>query len=496
MAGLLGRIGGAGQGATGEVAPPLRPVRFVEPTTWSYFFLGSDIAAIAIAFVGAFWVAGVFNQVVAGRWWVVSPEEVALRVYDFTFLTLMMLGWLYQRGHYVRRMLFWTATADLLKACLGGMLLDTFVQFLLKQTISRSWFVWIWILLPPLLIGLRIVTRRILDLAGVWQRRVVIAGDVEAARVAQDALLSDTSMGYEIAGRVPLEAVAEAPDGTSYAALLRRFDAGLLLCAPGDEPFHMPRRRLAELVRERVDFAVMPSLETLPAAGFHAQYFYNHDVVLLSYRNTSDLPVARAAKVALDMLAAGLLVVLLAPAMALIALAIKRDGGPVFFAQKRIGLGGRTFGCLKFRTMVMNGDEVLRQHLASDPRRRRMGQRPEAPPRPARHRHRPPAAADQPGRAAATLQHPARRHEPGRPAADRGEGDSPLPRRFRLVLRRAPRPDRAVAGLRPQRHLLRPQGPSRFLVRPQLDAVGRHRDPGEDRPGGAAAPRGDVNPCR
>lgn len=368
MGGFLGRMDGAGPEAARDVAPPLRPVRFVEPTTWSYFFLGSDLAAIILAFVSAFWVAGMFNQVVAGRWWVVSPEEVALRIYDFTFLSLVMLGWLYQRGHYVRRMLFWTATADLLKACLAGMLLDTFVQFLLKQTISRSWFVWIWILLPPLLIGLRVLTRRILDLAGVWQRRVVIAGDVEAARVAQDALLSDTSMGYEIAGRVPLEAVSEAPDGTSFAALLRRFDASLLLCAPGDEPFHMPRARLAALVRERVDFAVMPSLETLPAAGFHAQYFYNHDVVLLSYRNTSELPVARAAKLAMDMLAAGLLVAVLAPAMALVALAIKRDGGPVFFAQKRIGMGGRTFGCLKFRTMVMNGDEVLRRHLEADPR--------------------------------------------------------------------------------------------------------------------------------
>jgi Undecaprenyl-phosphate galactose phosphotransferase WbaP len=361
-------MGGAGPGAAPAVAPPLRPVRFMEPTTWSYFFLGSDIASIAIVFVVAFWVAGFSNQFVAGRWWLVSPQEVAVRVYDFTFLGLTMVGWLYQRGHYVRRLLFWNAAADLLKACLGGMLLDTFVQFLLKQTISRSWFVWIWILLPPLMIGMRILTRHLLDLAGMWQRRVLIAGDVEAARVAQDALLSDATMGYEIAGRVPLEAVAEAPEGTSFAALLRRFDAGLLLCAPGDEPFQVPRPRLAALVRERVDFAIMPSLETLPSAGFHAQYFYRHDVVLLSYRNTSDLPVARSAKIALDALGAGLLVLVLAPAMALIALAIRRDGGPVFYAQRRIGLGGRHFGCLKFRTMVVNGDEVLRRHLQNDPR--------------------------------------------------------------------------------------------------------------------------------
>ena len=367
MGEFLGPMDGREIG-TRDVAAPLRPVRLAQPTAWSYFILGSDIAAIALAFVAAFWVAGLANQVVAGRWWLVSAEEVALRIYDFTFLTLVMLGWLYHRGHYVRRILFWTATADLLKACVGGMLLDTFLQFLLKQTISRTWFVWIWLLLPPLLIVLRMLTRRLLDMAGLWQRRVLIAGDVEAARVAQAALLSDGSMGYEIAGRVGLDSVAEAPSGTSYAALLRRFDAGLLLCAPGDEPFQLPRGKLAALVRERVDFAVMPSLETLPAAGFHAQYFYRHDVVLLSYRNTSELPVARAAKLGLDMLGAGLLVLLLSPAMLLIALAIRRDGGKVFFAQRRVGLGGRVFDCLKFRTMVMNGDQVLRDALARDPR--------------------------------------------------------------------------------------------------------------------------------
>jgi len=37
--------------------------------------------------------------------------------------------------------------------------------------------------------------------------------------------------------------------------------------------------------------------------------------------------------------------------------------GPVLFKQKRLGLGGEIFWCLKFRTMVVNAEEVLRQNI-------------------------------------------------------------------------------------------------------------------------------------
>ena len=46
-----------------------------------------------------------------------------------------------------------------------------------------------------------------------------------------------------------------------------------------------------------------------------------------------------------------------APLWMLIAMAIKlEDGGPVFFRQTRVGLGGRTFDALKFRSMVPDAE--------------------------------------------------------------------------------------------------------------------------------------------
>ena len=54
--------------------------------------------------------------------------------------------------------------------------------------------------------------------------------------------------------------------------------------------------------------------------------------------------------------------------MAGLALLVKATAkGPVLYGHKRVGFNGREFRCWKFRTMVVNGDEVLHQHLQDNP---------------------------------------------------------------------------------------------------------------------------------
>jgi exopolysaccharide biosynthesis polyprenyl glycosylphosphotransferase len=73
---------------------------------------------------------------------------------------------------------------------------------------------------------------------------------------------------------------------------------------------------------------------------------------------------ARVAKRGLDLAAASILLVLLAPLMVALAIAVRLDSeGPAFFRQERIGRGGRRFRILKFRTMV-SGAETMHDALA------------------------------------------------------------------------------------------------------------------------------------
>jgi lipopolysaccharide/colanic/teichoic acid biosynthesis glycosyltransferase len=62
-------------------------------------------------------------------------------------------------------------------------------------------------------------------------------------------------------------------------------------------------------------------------------------------------------KRALDVIAASVGVLLLAPVLVFVAALVKGDGGPVFYRQLRIGRGGRPFRMWKFRTMVTDAEK-------------------------------------------------------------------------------------------------------------------------------------------
>lgn len=79
-------------------------------------------------------------------------------------------------------------------------------------------------------------------------------------------------------------------------------------------------------------------------------------------------PLGLNSKRALDIILALSGIVLLAPLLIICYLATRISSpGPGLFRHKRVGFGGKHFGCLKFRTMVPDAAERLRKLLKSDP---------------------------------------------------------------------------------------------------------------------------------
>jgi lipopolysaccharide/colanic/teichoic acid biosynthesis glycosyltransferase len=72
-------------------------------------------------------------------------------------------------------------------------------------------------------------------------------------------------------------------------------------------------------------------------------------------------------KRALDVLCSAILLLFLAPVFAVIALLVKlEDGGPVFFAQTRVGRFGRQFKMYKIRSMCMDAEKRLQDLLGEN----------------------------------------------------------------------------------------------------------------------------------
>jgi lipopolysaccharide/colanic/teichoic acid biosynthesis glycosyltransferase len=72
---------------------------------------------------------------------------------------------------------------------------------------------------------------------------------------------------------------------------------------------------------------------------------------------------ALVVKRALDIVVSLAALIALSPILGVLALLVKLDGGPAFFRQTRIGLNGRPFKMLKFRSMVVDAEAHLRALL-------------------------------------------------------------------------------------------------------------------------------------
>ena len=62
-----------------------------------------------------------------------------------------------------------------------------------------------------------------------------------------------------------------------------------------------------------------------------------------------------------------LLMLMVVPLVLVFGLLIRRDGGPAFYSQPRVGHGGRIFRCWKLRTMGVDADRRLAEVIASNP---------------------------------------------------------------------------------------------------------------------------------
>jgi Undecaprenyl-phosphate galactose phosphotransferase WbaP len=78
-------------------------------------------------------------------------------------------------------------------------------------------------------------------------------------------------------------------------------------------------------------------------------------------------PGAALAKRLFDIVGALTLALVLSPLLLVVGLALASDRGPILYSHSRTGRHGRAFGCLKFRTMVPNAEQVLRDLLQSNP---------------------------------------------------------------------------------------------------------------------------------
>jgi Undecaprenyl-phosphate glucose phosphotransferase len=227
---------------------------------------------------------------------------------------------------------------------------------------------------------LRIVHRSIvsaLRARGVDARRVLIVGARDPGRVVLQSIRRLPELGYRVQGFLSdssdIGALVEGVPVLGRTATLGR----VIRATRADEVIIALSGRTSAEIFDIVSLAEDEAVEIkLYPDSF--QLITNNDISigdvsglpLISVKNVAlDNPLNQALKRALDMAVAAAVLTVASPVMLLIAALIRLESrGPVFFVQERVGLDGKPFPTIKYRTMRVDAPDLGNWTTRDDPR--------------------------------------------------------------------------------------------------------------------------------
>ena len=229
------------------------------------------------------------------------------------------------------------------------------------QVSQAVWGIFL-VLNVALTFALRQVVREVLERrwrSGIGLRKILIAGCGELGRIVADKIIEHRELGYQIVGFVDDRPgdhlgyrglpMLGTIDETTEIAAREQIDHLYVALAPEQ---HLKMIDLLDATaRECIDVKVVPDL--LQVIALKARLWDLDGVPVI---DVNDIPLQglnSAVKRLLDILISAVALVVLAIPLGIIALLVRiTSHGPAIFRQERMGLDGRRFSIVKFRSMV------------------------------------------------------------------------------------------------------------------------------------------------
>jgi exopolysaccharide biosynthesis polyprenyl glycosylphosphotransferase len=367
----------------GQVPPPIRlgkpPDHFGASVLAPLPMVLSDVVAILLALGAALVLRSILlNKVVrfSGIRHSISTPPMGLLYLVWFALVYVVIARRYGLyGHVLKagggtRELRMTA-----QACLNaGMLLCGAVYMTHDLAISRALVIMLTLTAMVSLCVRRAVSRvrryRQYE-RGLGTRHVVILGTNHLSYALGRQLRNESRLGYTVRGHILSPGCASAPEGLGLEVLgsledtrkisRKYFIDEIIITEP------CPTDQIIRLLKEARELGI----DVRSISGYYNDLATNAGIEylgsfpLVSLHRNMQRTIAMAFKRAGDFVLSLLALILASPVMLAIALAIRFESmGPIFYVSERIGRRGRVFQCFKFRTMVMNADQ-LRKNLDS-----------------------------------------------------------------------------------------------------------------------------------
>ncbi|MDU6389455.1 MAG: undecaprenyl-phosphate galactose phosphotransferase WbaP [Pantoea sp.] len=306
----------------------------------------------------------------------ISEKDLHLKIATHILLSVICVGWFWVRlRHFTYRKPFWFELKEVFRTILIFSIIDLSITALSQWQMSR--FVWLltWVLALVLIPVARAVVKHLLNHYGLWKKQTIIIGSSKNAQEAWQALQSEEVMGfdviafYDVDGTCPQASISGVPVLREEAELwnLTHSETQFIVAVEYEQSQYRDLW-LKNLARHNCrSVSVIPTLRGVPLYGTDMAYIFSHEVMILRVNNNLAKRTSRFLKRAFDIVGALSIIIMLLPALLVLGFLVGRDGGPPIYGHERVGMNGRKFKCLKFRSMVINSKEVLEEVLRTDP---------------------------------------------------------------------------------------------------------------------------------
>ncbi len=248
----------------------------------------------------------------------------------------------------------------ILVAVTGAIFVLAGLAYFLFRDLSRLLFFYFYILDLIFLISWRKLVFYFLNenLLQKWRphHRILIVGEGQLAQDVKSAIETFAWSGLELAGFIKINGNSEesATDIKQHVNDLQ-IDEVIFALPPGYQS--LLQKLVYQLQPLSVNMRLVPDVLNLVFVRATIEDFAG--LPLIGLRQPAISVFDRLVKRLFDIAVAGLLATITLPISLLAALFIKLSGkGPVFYASQRVGEGGKIFKMYKFRTMVLDADQI------------------------------------------------------------------------------------------------------------------------------------------
>ena len=282
----------------------------------------------------------------------------------FSVFVVFAIGRLASVGLYQKRILFWDELPLILETVFIFAILHGALVWIFHSPMAKSLWLVSWATSPFAIMLSRAGMKKVLMKTGLWQLKAVCIGTDFLAQQFLRLTQMEPTLGIDIQDclAVPIQPDGEMSDFFKKIRSLGNFNF-LIVATQDASAFKLYQI----LVNEFSAVHLVPPLQGISLLGLQTQFFFSHEVFLLSPQSPWIQRSQEKFKRILDVVGAGILLIFLSPLIVFLTVAIRMSGPKVFFKQRRHGYKGELFECIKFRTMVLDAEAKLQAVLESDP---------------------------------------------------------------------------------------------------------------------------------